>query len=143
MTLREAKSDDPAHRVAEHVHRLVEERGKHVCEPGQRRRRQRRGRTVAWEIRDDQPPPREQPRQLGEVPGGSTEAVDEQQGRPLTALERPDPGAAALVEPLLEARQKNRRIRHVDRLFSDDYELDGDKAGRLMSPVLHREELET
>jgi hypothetical protein len=28
-------------------------------------------------------------------------------------------------------------------IFLDDYELDGDKAGRVKSPVLHPEELET
>jgi hypothetical protein len=98
---------------------------------------------VAGEIRDDQTPALEERRELGEVPGGPAEAVDEQQGRACPALERPDPGPAALVEPLFEARQKNRRIRHVDRLFSDDYELDGDKAGRLMSLALHPEELES
>ena len=98
---------------------------------------------MARKIRDDEPPTGQQGRQLREVPGGSAEAVDQQEGWPLAALEGADPGPAPLVEPFLEARQKNRRIRHVNRLFSDDYELDGDKAGRLMSLVLHPEELET
>ena len=97
---------------------------------------------MAGEIRDDQPPPGQERRQLGEVPGGAAEAVDEQQGRPFPALEGADQGPAPLVEPFLEARQKNRRIRHVDRLFSDDYELDGDKDRRVKNPVLYREELE-
>jgi len=70
------------------------------------------------------------------------EAVDEQQRRPLAALKGADLGPAPLVEPLFEAREENRRIRHVDRLFSDDYECDGDKAGRVNSLVLHCEELE-
>jgi hypothetical protein len=97
---------------------------------------------VAGEIRNDQPPPRQERRQFGEVPGGSAEAVDEQQGWPVPALEGSDQGPTPLIEPLFEAREKNRRIRHVDRLFSDDYELDGDKAGRVIDPVLDRKELE-
>jgi hypothetical protein len=68
--------------------------------------------------------------------------MDEQQGWPLPSFERPDDGSTPLVEPLFEALQKNRRIRHVDRLFSVDYECDGDKDGRVKNPVLHRKELE-
>ena len=99
-------------------------------------------RAVAREIRDDQPPPGKERGQFGEVPRGAAEAVDEQQGRPLPALKGADLGPTPLVEPLFEAREENRRIRHVDRLFSDDYECEGDKAGRVNSLVLHREELE-
>jgi hypothetical protein len=69
---------------------------------------------VAGKIGDDQPPPGQERRQLGEVPGGATEAVDEQQGRPLPTLEGAKHGPTPLVEPLFEAREKNRRIRHVD-----------------------------
>ena len=99
---------------------------------------------MAGEIRDDQPPAGQERRQLGEVPGGSAKAVDEQQRRPLPALERANHGPSPLVEPFFESCQKNRRIRHVDRLFSGDYECDGDKAERrVMSFVLHPEELET
>jgi hypothetical protein len=96
---------------------------------------------VAGEIRDDQPPPDEQGGQLGEVPRGAAESVDEQKRRPLPALEGADHRATPLVEPLFEPGQENRRIRHLDRL-SSDYELDDDKAGPLMSPVTHRKELE-
>ena len=99
---------------------------------------------MAREIRDDQPLAGKERRQLGEVPGGPAEAVDEQQGRPLPALEGANHRPAPLVEPFFEALQENHRIRHVDRLFSEENECDGDKAERrVMSFVLHREELET
>jgi len=69
--------------------------------------------------------------------------VYEQERRPVTAFEPADPGAAVLQTALVEPNGKNWRARHPNRLFWVHYELDGDKAGRLMSPVLHPEELET
>ncbi len=144
MPLRQAQRDDPAERMAEDVDRLFEDLREHVGEARQSRRRERRGCAVAGKIRDDQPLAGKERRQFGEVPGGPAEAVYEQQARALPALEGADHRPAPLVEPFLEAPQKNRRIRHVDRLFWDENECDGDKAERrVMSFVLHREELET
>ena len=68
--------------------------------------------------------------------------MHEEQRRPLAAHERPDPGAAVLVDPLVETGQKVRRIRHVDRLWFDHYEFDGDKAGGMRSPALRPDKLE-
>jgi hypothetical protein len=47
------------------------------------------------------------------------------------------------VVPFLEARQKNRCIRHVDRLFFAHCEFAGDKAGHPLSPRLCPKELKS
>jgi len=99
---------------------------------------------VTRQVWDDQASSGQERRQLGEVPGRAAEAVHEQERRPVPAFERPDPHPAPLIPTLLEPLQENRRIRHPDRLSWADYELDGDKAGRVKKcPVLRREELET
>lgn len=80
---------------------------------------------------------------LREVPGAAAAPVDEQKRRPRAAHEGPDPGASALVDPFFEAGQQVRRIRHVDRLWFDHCEFDGDKAEGMRSPALCPEKLET
>ncbi len=94
------------------------------------------------QIRDDQAPALEVRLQLREVPGRPTEAVHEEQRRAFAAHEGPDTGAAMLVDPLGEPGQKIFRIRHVDRLLLDHYELDGDQAGKMKSPALRLDQLE-
>ena len=81
------------------------------------------------QVRDDQAASGQVRQQLCEVPGRAAVAVDEEQRRPVTADERPDPGATMLVDPLFEAGEKIRRIRHLDRLWFDHCEFDSDKAG--------------
>ena len=61
--------------------------------------------------------PWQERRQLGEVPRRTAEAVHEEQRRPFPAREEADPGAAVLVDPFREAREKIVRIRHADRLW--------------------------
>ena len=95
------------------------------------------------QVRDDQAPSLQVRLQLGEVPGGAAEPVHEEQRRPLPADERPNPRPSVLVDPLLEAGQKILRIRHVDRLWFDHCEFDGDKAGGEMKlPALRPHKLE-
>ena len=118
VPLGKPKRDDAAERVPEHVRRTLEKRGEGVRVAAERgRRRQGRRASVPREIRHDQAPPLEQRRQFGEVPRRTAEAVHQEQGRPLPAGEEADPGAAELVDPFREAREKICRIRHADRLW--------------------------
>ena len=95
------------------------------------------------EVGDDKAAPRQERRHRLEVPGRPAVPVDQQERRPETAFEDPDPRSTALVEARVEALEKIRRIRHPDRLFSVHYEWHGDKAGRVKLPVLRPKELET
>jgi hypothetical protein len=97
---------------------------------------------MAWQVGDDQAPSAQVRLQLGEVPGGAPEAVHEQERRPFAADEGPDPGAPMGKDPLFEARQEIRRIRHANRLWFDHCELDGDKAGGMKVPALRPNKLE-
>ena len=100
--LGEPERHHAAERMADDVDRadplLVAQGREDVGEPGQGRgRRQRRRAAVARQVGDQQPPAREERRQLREVPGRAAEAVDEQQRRAgLTGDEvaepRPAPG---------------------------------------------------
>jgi len=67
--------------------------------------------------------------------------VHEQERRPFPGREEPDTGSTPFVVLLFEAREKYRRIRHVDRLFCEHCELAGDKAGNPLIPCLRAEEL--
>jgi len=96
---------------------------------------------VTGQIGNDELPVAEQRRQLAEVPGGAAVPVDEEERRALTAAKDADPSPAVLDDPLSEARQKVRRIRHRDRLFLSHYECDGDRRGRVKLPVLRHQEL--
>jgi hypothetical protein len=69
--------------------------------------------------------------------------VHEQKRRTLPGREEPDPSPTPLVVPFLEARQENRSIRHVDRLFFGNYEFGGDKAGHPLIPGLRPKELKS
>jgi hypothetical protein len=84
---------------------------------------------VTRQVRDQQAPARQEPCELVEVPGRAAEAVDEQERRAVAGREEPDPGSTPVVAPFLEAREKNRSIRHLDRLLCVHYELGGHKAG--------------
>jgi hypothetical protein len=68
--------------------------------------------------------------------------VHEQERWPLATHERPDPGPAVLIDPLLEAGQEIHRIRHVDRLWFGHCEFDGDQAGSMNVPFLRPDKLE-
>ncbi len=118
MPLGKPQCDDAAERVPEHVRRTVEERDEGVGVAAERGRRgQGRRASVPRKIRHDQAPPLEQRRQLGEVPRRPAEAVHQEERRALAAGEEADPGAAELVDPFREAREKICRIRHADRLW--------------------------
>ena len=143
MPLGEPQGDHAPERVPEHVGGAVQQRRKSVREAAERgRRRERRRATVTGQIRDDQAPSVQMRLQLGEVPGGAAEAVHQQKRGAVTALERPDPDAPPLVDPLFEAGQKIFRIRHPNRLWLDHCEFEGDKAGDVKIPVLRPDKLE-
>ena len=72
---------------------------------------------MAGQVGHDQAPALEVRPQFGEVPRRAAEAVHEEKRRAVSAHEGADPGAAGLVDPFLEARQKIVRIRHADRLW--------------------------
>ncbi len=93
------------------------------------------------QIGDQEPASRQELRELVEVPRRSPEAVHEQEGRSGPGAEDPNPRPTPLVVPFLEAREKNRRIRHVDRLFFSYCEFAGNKAGHPLSPRLCPKEL--
>jgi hypothetical protein len=59
---------------------------------------------VAGKIRNQEPPSRQERRDLRPVPGGTAKAVQEQKRRPLAALEDPEACSANLVEALREAQ---------------------------------------
>jgi hypothetical protein len=63
--------------------------------------------------------------------------MDEKQRRSVTTREDPQPGAPVLDPARLEARQQAVRIRHVDRLLCDDYELVGDRERRVKLLLRH------
>src|SRR5439155_659601 len=100
---------------------------------------------VPRQVGNDERAPAEQRHELAEVPGRPAESVDEQDRPSVPApVERPHGEAADLVERLLEAGEQVGRIRHLDRLWWGHLELCGDSGtGRVKTPVLRREELET
>jgi hypothetical protein len=67
--------------------------------------------------------------------------VHEQERRALSGREDADPSPPPLVVAFLEPRQEGGRIRHLDRLSFEDYELGGDKAGCPLNTCLHPQEL--
>ena len=72
---------------------------------------------MTWKIGNQQAPAWQERSKLGEVPRRPAEAVDEQQRRPLTAHEDPQPYAPELVAALGKAGQEVDGIRHADRLL--------------------------
>ena len=95
------------------------------------------------QVRDDQAASGRVRQQLREVPGRAAVAVDEEQRRPVTADESPNPGATVLVDPFLVGGQLIRRICHLDRLWFDHCEFDSDKAGGMRKlPALRPDQLE-
>ena len=97
---------------------------------------------MAGQVGDQQAPTRQQRRQLTEVPSGAAVAVNQEQRPPVPARKDPNSGAAVLDPLLVEARQEA-RIRHIDRLWCDDYERVGDRGKRVKLPVLRHEDLKT
>ncbi len=95
-----AQRDRPAHRVPEHRRRrhvlVLDDRGDVQCEVGQALElRQRLGPAVAGQVGNENAVPRRQERtEVGEVPRGAAEPVDEDERRPVTAdpVARPEPG---------------------------------------------------
>jgi len=144
---REPQRHHPAERVPEDVRLLdpfgVEQPAEHVGEARKARRRQRRRAAVARQVGDQEPPPGQERGELLEVPRRPAEAVHEQERRPFPGREEPDTGSTPFVVLLFEAREKYRRIRHVDRLFCEDCELAGDKAGCPLIPCLCPKELKS
>ena len=96
----EAERDRPAHRVPEHRRRrhvlVLGDRGDVRGEVGQALElRQRLGPAVAGKVGNENAVPRRQERsEVGEVPRGAAEPVDEDERRPVTAdpVARPEPG---------------------------------------------------
>ena len=127
--LGEAKRDDASEGVADDVDRPGEAGRNRVGVPGEtHRRRERRRAAVAGQVGDEQAPARQEGRQLGEVPGGPAEAVDEEERRPFAALPDPHARAAILDDAGLEARGKG--VASVTRIDYPWINMDSTATGR-------------